>query len=153
VEGWAATPGTRQLHQEVSERGTARIKAKEWTNAELAARSELSKRLGRRPPDRWAKTGWTAVEDALLGTDHDDVIAQRIGRSLEAVPTRRVKRKIPAFSGWPGGGPGWAAEELALLGTANYEVIAAKIGRTVDAVMQKRLALRIAVFRDRRRGG
>jgi hypothetical protein len=81
VEGWAATPGARQLHQEVSERGAAGIVAKEWTHAELAARSDLAKQLGRRPPDRWAKTGWTAAQEALLGTDHDDVIAEKLGRS------------------------------------------------------------------------
>jgi uncharacterized protein (TIGR02996 family) len=83
----------------------------------------------------------------------DDVIAERIGRSPGAVTSRRVKRKIPAFSGWPGGGPGWTAGDLALLGTADDEVIAHRIGRTVGAVMQKRQALKIRAFRDRRRGG
>jgi hypothetical protein len=42
----------------------------------------------------------------LLGTDHDDRIAKRIGRTASAVTTKRVRRKIPAFSGWAtGGGP------------------------------------------------
>jgi hypothetical protein len=63
-----------------------------------------------------------------------------------------VKRKIPAFSGWPGGGPGWTAEFLGLLGTDHDEVIAKRIGRTDGAVGQKRGALRVKVFRDRRRG-
>ena len=100
--------------------------------------------------DRRAQTGWTRQEEALPGTDHDNVIAKKIGRTVSAVTTRRVNRKVPAFSGWPGGGPGWTAEELALLGTADDEVIAGRIGRTVGAVMQKRQALRVAVFRDRR---
>jgi hypothetical protein len=68
------------------------------------------------------------------------------------VTTRRVRRKIPAFSGWTCSGPGWTAEEIALLGTDFDEVIAARTGRTVGAVMQSRQALRIAVFQDRRKG-
>lgn len=124
------------------------------TDAELDARAELSKRLGRRPPNRWqGNGGWTAGEEALLGTDHDGAVAKRIGRTVGAVTSRRVKRKVPAFSGWPcGGGPPWTAEELTLLGTADDEVIAKKIGRTVGAVMQKRQVLKIPIFRDRRRG-
>ena len=54
VEGHTATEGSRRLQQEVSEKGAAGIKPKEWTDAELDAQSELAKRLGRRPPDRWA---------------------------------------------------------------------------------------------------
>jgi hypothetical protein len=68
------------------------IKAKKWTEAELDARSERLKRLGFQPSGRWSEDGWTRVEDALLGTDHDEVIAKRIGRSTGAVTTRRVKR-------------------------------------------------------------
>jgi hypothetical protein len=102
------------------------------------ARAELSKRLGRKPTGRWDRDGWTPRQDALLGTDHDDVIARKISRSESAVTSRRVRRKIPAFSGWPGGGPGWTAGEVARLGTDFDEVIAARIRRTVGAVMQKR---------------
>jgi hypothetical protein len=151
VGGWTGTPGTRQLHQEVSDRGAAGMKAKEWTEAELDACSERAKRLGRKPYGRWAEDGWTTEEDALLGTDHDEAIARRIGRSASAVTTRRVKRKIPAFSGWTCGAPSWTAEELALLGTDHDEAIAQRIGRTAGAVGQKRRELRINVFRDRRR--
>src|SRR5262249_10128402 len=96
VEGHTRTTGSRHLPQGVSDRGAAGIKAKEWTDAELAARSELSKRLGLKPPGRWAETGWTAAQEALLGTDHDDVIAERIGRTPEAVTMRRKRKKIPA---------------------------------------------------------
>jgi hypothetical protein len=81
------------------------------------------------------------------------VIAERIGRTKSAVTTRRVKKKIPAFSGWTCGGPGWTAAEVALLGTAADEVIAGRIGRTAGAVEQKRRALEIEVFRDRRVSG
>jgi hypothetical protein len=124
------------------------MKAKVWTEAELDARAELSKRIGRKPTGRWDEDGWTPEQDALLGTDHDGVIAEKIGRSEPAVTSRRVQRKIPAFSGWPGGGPGWTAEELALLGTADDEVIAQKVGPTVGAVRPRQRAERVAVFRD-----
>jgi hypothetical protein len=80
------------------------------------------------------------------------VIAETIGRTNSAVTSRRVRRKISAFSGWTCGGPNWTAEELARLGTDHDEVIAARIGRTAGAVGQKRRSLKIRVFRDRRRG-
>ncbi len=50
----------------------------------------------------------------------------------------RVLRSIPAFSGWPGGGPSWAAEELALLGPDTDAAVAEKLGSTPSAVRQKR---------------
>jgi hypothetical protein len=99
VEGHTGTEGSRRLQQEVSDRGAAGMRAKEWTDEELDACSKRAKRLGLKPYGRWAEGGWTATEDALLGTDHDDVIAERIGRTKSAVTSRRVRRKIPAFSG------------------------------------------------------
>jgi hypothetical protein len=90
------------------------------------------------------------LENTLLGTNHDDVIAEKIGRTNSAVASRRVRRKLPAFSGWTCGGPSWTAEKLALLGTDHDKAIAARVGRTAGAVGQKRRALRIEMFRDRR---
>jgi hypothetical protein len=46
--------------------------------------------------------------------------------------------KIPAFSGWSGGGRAWTAEEIALLGTDTDEAVAKRIGRTPGAVAQRR---------------
>jgi hypothetical protein len=82
-----------------------------------------------------------------LGIDHDEAIAKRIGRSRGAVTSQRTLRGIPAFSGWPGGGPGWSPEEVSLLGTNIDAAVAKKIGRTPAAVSQKRAALRVARFR------
>ena len=132
----------------------AAVKAKVWTDAELDAKAATARRIGLRPGLRWTpeRGGWTAEQVALLGTDCDKVIARRIGRTTAVVTTQRVKRKIPAFSGWPGGGPGWTAEELALLGTDTDEAVAEKIGRSASAVAQKRAALKVPTFRDRRRG-
>jgi hypothetical protein len=84
------TLGSEALHAEVRAKGAAGIKAKEWTDEELDARSELSRRLGLKPTERWDNGGWTDEESALLGTDDDDVIGAKIGRSAEAVRGQRM---------------------------------------------------------------
>ena len=40
---------------------------------------------------------WTRRELALLGTDDDDVIAAKVGRTPEAVRLMRRKRRVPQF--------------------------------------------------------
>jgi hypothetical protein len=99
MEGRTRTPGSRQLQHEVSERGAAGIKEKDWTDEELDRKSEVAKRAGLRPGGRWKDRHWTEAEDALLGTDQDRVIAARIGRTRSAVTTRRVNFDIRAFPG------------------------------------------------------
>jgi hypothetical protein len=94
---------------------------------------------------------WTPEQDRLLGTDHDRVIAARIGRTAAAVRARRAKLGIPPYSGWAAKGRGWTAEELALLGTDDDRVIAARIGRTPAAVRQKRHVARIQAASGPRR--
>ncbi len=152
VGGHATTKGSKRAIRAAAQLGANAIKAKEWTEAELDAKAATAKRIGLKPV-RWTpeRGGWTAEQAALLGTDHDEVIAKKLGRSRSAVTTQRVQRKIPAFSGFPGGGPGWTVDEIALLGTDHDEVIAARIGRTTGAVMQKRWALKVPTFGDRRR--
>jgi hypothetical protein len=153
VGGHATTKGSRRAIRAAAQKGAGAMKAKEWTDAELDAKSETAKRIGLRSGPRWTpeRGGWTAEEVALLGTDHDKIIAKKLGRTLGAVTSRRTQRKIRAFSGNPGGGRGWTDEELALLGTDYDEVIAARIGRTVGAVEQKREARKVPTFFDRRR--
>ncbi|QJX00042.1 hypothetical protein [Frigoriglobus tundricola] len=109
VGGRATTKGSTRAIRAAAERGGAAVKAKEWTDEELGRRAALSKRLGLRPPPRWTpgRGGWTKKELALLGTDHDEAIAKKIGRTRGAVTSKRVQRKIPAFSGWPGSAPAW----------------------------------------------
>jgi hypothetical protein len=125
-----------------AKKGAAAIKAKVWTDDELDAKAANAKRLGLKPGPRWApeRGGWTAEQIALLGTDHDKVIAKKLGRTL---------RKIPAFSGSPESGPAWTDEELALLGTNTDVAVAARIGRTRGAVSQNRAARNVVAFRDR----
>jgi hypothetical protein len=41
--------------------------------------------------------GWAGTQVKLLGTDHDEMIAERIGKTVGAVRVKRVRLKIPAF--------------------------------------------------------
>lgn len=99
VEGWTNTRGTRRLVKETAECGGAAIKAKDWTDDELDAKSATSKRLGLCPPNRWTPTGWTPEQLALLGTDTDEAIAERLRRSRSAVRAMRFRRGIPPGAG------------------------------------------------------
>ncbi|MFO0798988.1 MAG: hypothetical protein U0804_16085 [Gemmataceae bacterium] len=59
------------------------------------ARSAAAKAAGRKPPGRWKGRGWTAEQEALLGTMPDAEVAARIGRTVEAVRCRRTAAGIP----------------------------------------------------------
>ena len=109
-------------------------------------KSAAARRLGLRPSGRWAGREWTPAQLALLGTDHDDAIARRLGRTRAAVSSQRRLRKVPAFAGWAGGGPGWNAAEVALLGTRPDAEVALRIGRTVKAVQAQRAKKKVAAF-------
>lgn len=90
------TPGSRAAHSRACAAGAAALRAKEWSEAEADARAERSKRLGIRPPDRWAgRGGWTAREVALLGALPDAAVAARVGRSAEAVRAKRRRAGVP----------------------------------------------------------
>jgi hypothetical protein len=55
-KGKFRTPGSKAAHREASQAGAEGIKAKVWTEEELDACSDRSKRLGLRP-NRWKKAG------------------------------------------------------------------------------------------------
>jgi hypothetical protein len=57
--------------------------------------SEAQRARGTRPPA--AGHPWEPEEDALLGTMPDDEVAQRTGRTLDAVKCRRVKLDVDGF--------------------------------------------------------
>jgi hypothetical protein len=93
------TPGSERAHQKASQAGAEGIKAKVWTDEELDARAELSKRLGLRPPNRWTgRGGWTSREVRLLFRFTDVEVAARTGRTVHAVRAKRrlVSRPTPA---------------------------------------------------------
>lgn len=155
VGGRATTRGSRAAIRAAARQGAAAMKEKVWSPDELEAKAATVRRIGLRPPTRWtlARGGWTADQVALLGTDHDEAIAKRIGRSPGAVTSKRVGLKIAAHSGRAGGGRSWTATEVALLGTDRDAMIAKKIGRTVRAVTSKRTALKIPAASGWRGGG
>ena len=69
---------------------------REWTDEERDQQSSRSKRLGLRPLNRWAEGGWTPEQVAMLGTDHDEVIAKKVGKTTNAVTRRRTREGIAA---------------------------------------------------------
>jgi hypothetical protein len=93
----AGTPGSAARVAESSAKGAAAMKSKEWTADELDRKSKLSKRLGLKPGGRWAVGGWTDEQRALLGTDDDEVIAARVGRTKGAVQAKRAVLGIKVF--------------------------------------------------------
>jgi hypothetical protein len=149
-EGKFRTPGSKAAHQQASQAGAEAIKAKEWTAKERAARRKTARRLGLQPKGRWTIGGWKKAELELVGTDHDEAIAKKIGRTRTAVTVKRVSRGITAYSEWPGGGRAWTAEEEAILGTDADWYIAKRLDRTASAVAQRRSALGIVAFAKRR---
>lgn len=131
-----------------------------------SARAELAERNRR----QWAEGGmgpiraWTPEEDALLGTDLDKLIADRIGRSASSVTWRRKKLGIPRFEGWresvsaiskaaakriARADSRWTPEMDALLGTDADPRIAEKLGVTVDLVRKRRKRLGVPAFTRR----
>jgi len=142
--GKFATPGSKAAHERASRAGTKAMKRRTYTEEERARRSKASK--NRKPPDRWKGKHWTPKELALVGEDHDEAIAKRIGRTREAVRDRRRLLGIPAFSGWAGGGRPWSKEEDTLLGTDTDEKIAKCLDRTRNAVSNRRESLGIKPF-------
>lgn len=141
VNGHTKTRGSRTLQKATAEKGAAATQAREWTPAERDAYSRRSKRLRLKPPN--PARVWTAAEEALLGTDRDEVIAERINRSVGAVEARRHLLEVRAS----GSARSWTAAEVALLGTDTDAAVAEKIGRTRSAVSQKRLALGVGARR------
>ncbi|QEL18868.1 hypothetical protein [Limnoglobus roseus] len=91
------TEGSRLAHLAGSQVGADAMKAKEWTDEERDAKSATAKRIGLRPPGRWADGGWTIEELALLGTMPDKELAARIGRTWCAVRAKRSEKNVPAW--------------------------------------------------------
>jgi hypothetical protein len=99
VKGKFGTPGSDRAHQVASLEGARSIKKKVWTPRELLRKSKAAKGVGLKPGPRWTPEngGWTPEEVALLGTDHDEVVGERIGRTADAVRCKRKMLRIPTF--------------------------------------------------------
>ena len=91
------TAGSRIAIRGAAIKGAAALKVKEWTDEERDAKAALAKRLDLRPGVRWTSRNgaWTARELKLLGTEDDEKIAKRIGRTVIAVRFQREWCGIP----------------------------------------------------------
>src|SRR5262249_438019 len=99
VAGQATTPGSKRAHLAHSIAGAAAMQAKEWSDEECDTKARISKRLGLKPGARWTpETGaWTDEERALLGTDLDEEVGEKLGRTPTAVRSQRALARLPAY--------------------------------------------------------
>jgi len=90
------TEGSQKAILAASRRGVAAMQAREWTleERELHRRLSLEMNLGRHLQTGYHGPRWTAEELALLGTAPDTEVAQRIGKSVNAVRCRRQRAGI-----------------------------------------------------------
>jgi hypothetical protein len=70
---------------------------------------------------------WTPEQDKLLGTEPDEILARKWGRSFHAVACRRQQMKIPIFGRKV---RPWTPAEDKLLGTQTDAVIAGQLRRS-----------------------
>jgi hypothetical protein len=87
--------GSRRLIQQAAEAGA--VRAREYTAEERAA---CRRRAVERDLIRFARAGcrprlWTREQLRPLGKEPDDVVAAKVGRSVEAVRKMPNKRGIP----------------------------------------------------------
>jgi hypothetical protein len=128
-------PNTTAAFREIAKRP----KSEEWKRGQ----SERSRKMWENPEAYGLprRRPWTAEETALLGTDTDRAIAERLGIPRRAVTQERVRLRIPGIS------QHWNAQETALLGTAPDSRLAARIGKSASAIRQRRDRLGIPAFR------
>src|SRR5260221_7674062 len=91
---------------------------------------------------------WIDEELGLLGEIPDRELAQRFGRTLQAIVVKRYVLGIPRHIGAEENQP-WTAAEDRLLGTKLDSVLAKELGRGVAAIRKRRKRKRIPHFRYR----
>jgi hypothetical protein len=95
--GRTDNPGSARLIRAASQKGADEMRRKDWPaqargeRRERAVQGNCAARL--QPGNHGPR--WTQGQLALLGTDADELIAARIGKSRDAVRAQRVRRKIP----------------------------------------------------------
>ncbi len=106
------------------------------------------KLLGIRTHAPVVQRAWSEREIALLGTDLDRAIAQRLSRTVHSVEKRRQALGIKRFNFHP-----WTAREEALVGRVSDAEAARRLGRSEKAIQQRRLALGRGFFQRKNRRG
>lgn len=97
VAGQVGTPGSRAEHRQKSQAGAELTRGAELSERACEVRAANAKRLDliRFPLAKRWPAGWTPEQDAQLGTAPDKVLAKRLGKSRDAVRSRRNKIGIP----------------------------------------------------------
>src|SRR6266581_3126437 len=88
---------------------------------------------------------WTPEEDKLLGTESDEVIAKKLGRTFIAVSYRRQQKHIPTAGKQY---RAWTGEEEKLLGTDTDTAIALHLHRSAIDVRWRRETLGVKAFAE-----
>lgn len=87
---------------------------------------------------------WKAHEDSLLGTDHDNIISDRLGVTISQVRNRRWQLAIEAFK--PSARIVWTDEMLGYLGVVSDPEFSHYYGISPLSTRIKRIALGIPTF-------
>jgi len=133
-----ATPQRMRKMTDLAREVTRVPKPRQWKRLMSQIVRRRIARSGTIHPDRPL---WRPEEDLLLGTDTDERVAQKLGRSREAIRSRRSALGIPIHHrAIPGV---WTSEEERVLGTAPDAVIARRLGRNERGVQLRRQQLGI----------
>ena len=98
VEGHGGTEGSRRLLLEAAAKGGAGMQARGVTDRERRQRRKRARELdlGRHLEAARAERAWPVAHLALLGKLTDAEVAERTGRSENAVRVKRTKLGIPS---------------------------------------------------------
>ena len=154
------TEGSRRLIQAAAEMGAAEQRGRELPpeQVERRRRTAREKNLAQYLQPGYHGPRWTQEQPQLLGAEPDVVVAEKVGRTAQAVRVMRSRLGIPNPAARPGayGSPPWTAAEDRLVRTLPPAQAAARTGRTMDAVYRRRHHLgltghRRTVAKSRRR--
>jgi hypothetical protein len=93
-------PGSQRLVRAASAKGADHYRGKKLPPGQVERRRRTAQELnlGRHlRPGYNLGPWWSDAELALLGTDDDEAVAARVGRTPNAVGVMRRKRKVPKF--------------------------------------------------------
>ena len=143
--------GSRRLIQAASEMGAAEQRGKQLPpeQVERRRRTAREKNLAQYLQPGYHGPRWSDEQLRLLGTEPDEVVAEKVGRTAEAVRVMRSRLGIPNPAARPGayGSPPWTAAEDRLVRTLPPAQAAARTGRTMHAVYGRRQELGLTARR------
>jgi len=143
--------GSRLLIQAAATAGGEAMRERGLTEEECDARGRAAIRLNLK---QFLRTGyhgprWTQEQLQLLGKEPDEIVAGKVGRSVNAVRLRRERLGIPNPAARPGAyrSPAWSAQQDDLVRHLPPAEAARRAGRTLAAVYSRRSLLRLKGLR------